>query len=292
VGWLDPPAFRCAAPNSIRGTLLGGLAADPPVFHAIGGEGLIASMADQHWPTWIAAIRITPRRRPRIFSRWQEATALAANGHARSRRPALGRNFSATPAKWMDQFASAAKGANLILPICSRNPDLGEGRWSALAGRGGFAGAARFGARVNTPTAFPNRKGRSLPLPFAAARQLHLLVQSRQIGVVPLAEAARIADLDGHAQRRALTKPIWSRSLAKTHSRISRSLTPTSSNSTRLPRGPAFPSPAAVRYRECGRARAKADHRSRCGERSSQGAVPGKQAVSSAGGQVIHSLLL
>ncbi|APD47349.1 MULTISPECIES: aminopeptidase N [unclassified Synechococcus] len=67
-GLLAHPRFDAAAPNSIR-AVLGGLAGNPPVFHAIGGEGY-RFMADQ-----IADLDrrnpITASRMAKIFSRWQ-----------------------------------------------------------------------------------------------------------------------------------------------------------------------------------------------------------------------------
>lgn len=65
---LDHPRFDPAAPNAVR-AVLGGLAGNPPVFHAADGSGY-RFMADQ-----IVALDqrnpITASRMAKVFSRWQ-----------------------------------------------------------------------------------------------------------------------------------------------------------------------------------------------------------------------------
>jgi aminopeptidase N len=67
-GLLNHPRFDPAAPNSIR-AVLGGLAGNPPVFHAIDGSGY-RFMADQI--AWLDGRNpITASRLAKLFSRWQ-----------------------------------------------------------------------------------------------------------------------------------------------------------------------------------------------------------------------------
>ena len=65
---LDHPKFDPLAPNSLR-AVLGGLASNVPVFHAVSGDGY-RFMADQ-----IAAVDsrnpITASRLAKVFSRWR-----------------------------------------------------------------------------------------------------------------------------------------------------------------------------------------------------------------------------
>jgi aminopeptidase N len=90
---LDHPRFDPMAPNAIR-AVLGGLAANPPVFHAVDGSGynfmvdqLIA--VDQRNP-------ITASRMVKVFSRWQS--------YAPSRKAAM--------SKAIDQLACAKLSSN------------------------------------------------------------------------------------------------------------------------------------------------------------------------------------
>ncbi|MCT0229944.1 aminopeptidase N [Synechococcus sp. CS-1324] len=70
---LNHPRFDPAAPNSIR-AVLGGLAGNPPVFHAIDGSGY-RFMADRI--AWLDGRNpITASRLAKLFSRWQSYGAV------------------------------------------------------------------------------------------------------------------------------------------------------------------------------------------------------------------------
>ena len=101
---LDHPRFDPMAPNAIR-AVLGGLASNPPVFHAIDGSGynfmaeqLIA--IDQRNP-------ITASRMVKVFSRWQT--------YAPSRKEAMHRAI--------DQLASAELSANTREVVTLMQPE-------------------------------------------------------------------------------------------------------------------------------------------------------------------------
>ena len=101
---LDHPRFDPMAPNAIR-AVLGGLASNPPVFHAIDGSGY-NFMADQ-----LIAIDqrnpITASRMVKVFSRWQT--------YAPSRKEAMHRAI--------DQLASAELSANTREVVTLMQPE-------------------------------------------------------------------------------------------------------------------------------------------------------------------------
>jgi len=149
--WPTPFSMR-PAPNSIRARA--GDWPHPPVFHAIGGEGLSLHGRSELPTLDSAAILITALAAwPRSFSRWQSLRPPSRRTDARKRRPALG------PARTLGEHVREcgsvprqAKGAKIpdLADPDLVNPDLGEGAGVQLAGSR-FAGGPHLRGRRGTP---------------------------------------------------------------------------------------------------------------------------------------------
>ena len=115
---LAHPRFDPMAPNSVR-AVLGGLAANPPVFHALDGRGYrfladrIAEL-DSHNP-------ITASRLAKVFSRWRSYGALR----------------SARMGEALERLAAAPLSANTREVV---NQSLGAPSAGAHSGSGGGGG--------------------------------------------------------------------------------------------------------------------------------------------------------